>query len=119
MTVTARYDDAMALQRYTYSFRVHIEQRLVGSWWLIAAPRVRFADYSGSDAGRHDRTMSFVGGLKHEFNDNVSFTTLAGVEDRDSNVASKIPTSSWPAPASISNSTSSAPGEGASRHLPL
>ena len=34
-TVTMRVDDALAVQRYSYSARVEIEQRLVGPLWAV------------------------------------------------------------------------------------
>lgn len=88
-TMTARFDEALAIQRYSYSFRIEIEQRLIDQWWLIARPRVRYSDYVGAEAGRRDFTASLVSGLKYQFNPNVSFVAVAGVEDRSSNVTSR------------------------------
>lgn len=84
-----RFDDAFAMQRYNYSFRAEIEQRLTGSWWLLAKPRLRFSNYVGTEAGRRDVTASFVSGLKYEFTREVHFVMVAGYEDRASNVPSR------------------------------
>jgi hypothetical protein len=88
-SVSARYDETLAIERYSYNLRVEIEQRLVDSLWLVARPRMRFSDYVGSEAGRHDVSLSFVSGIKYVINPNVSFVTLGGVEHRNSNVASR------------------------------
>jgi hypothetical protein len=84
-----RFDDAFVLQRMNYSFRVEIEQRLVGSWWLIAKPRLRFSNYVGAEAGRRDVVASMVSGVKYEFTPDVHLAMVAGYEDRASNVPSK------------------------------
>lgn len=86
VTTTARAENDFSIERYSYSLRVDIEQRLVGAWWFIARPRVRYSDYVGREAGRRDTSLSMVAGLRYEFNDNIAFTTLAGVEERASNV---------------------------------
>ena len=88
-TVTVRLDDAFAVQRYTYGARVEIEQRLSGPWWAFVTPRIRYADYVGSEAGRRDTRVAIVGGLKYVFNDSVSARMLAGYENRSSNVAGR------------------------------
>jgi len=84
-----RFDDAFAVQRYTYGARVEIEQRLSGPWWAFVTPRLRYLDYVGSEAGRRDTRLAIVGGLKYVFNDSVSARMLAGYENRSSNVAGK------------------------------
>lgn len=84
-----RFDDSFSAERYTATVRADIERRLVGSWWIVAVPRLRYATYVGDEAGRKDFTASIVGGLKYEFNDNVSVRMLAGYENRMSNVADK------------------------------
>lgn len=81
---TARVENDFAIERYSYSARVEIEQRLAGAWWFIARPRVRYSDYVGREAGRRDTSLSMVAGLRYAFNDNLAFTTLAGVEERSS-----------------------------------
>ncbi len=88
-TATARFDDALVMQRTTFSFRVEIEQRLVDRWWLIARPRIRYSNYVGDEAGRRDVTVSLVSGVKYVFTENVSFAMLAGVENRSSNVPAR------------------------------
>jgi hypothetical protein len=87
--VTIRLDDAFAVQRYTYGARLEIEQRLAGPWWAFVTPRIRYLDFVGSEAGRHDMRIAIVGGLKYVFNDSVSARMLAGYENRSSNLASK------------------------------
>ena len=87
--VTARLDETFSAQRYSYGSRFDIERRLIGSWWAVAAARIRFSDYVGDDAGRWDTRLAVVGGLKYEFNDSVSARMVAGYEDRMSNVASR------------------------------
>ena len=52
-------------------------------------PRLRYADYVGSEAGRRDTRIAIVGGLKYVFNDSVSARMLAGYENRSSNVAGR------------------------------
>jgi hypothetical protein len=86
---TMRLDDALAVQRYTYSARVDVEQRLFDRLWFVVSPGVRYYDYVGTEAGRRDTRAAIVGGLRYMFNDSVSAQVLAGVEDRQSNVASK------------------------------
>lgn len=83
---TVRLDDALSVQRYTFSSRVDIEHRLFDSWWLVAMPRARYYDYVGVSAGRRDFLLAMLGGVKYEFNDNVNFTALAGYENNSSNV---------------------------------
>jgi hypothetical protein len=85
----ARLDDTLAVQRYTYSARVDIEQRLIGSWWFITTPRIRYSDYVNKEAGRLDVVLSMQAGLKYVINDSVSIRTLAGAEDRASNIKGK------------------------------
>lgn len=89
VNTTVRFDDNLTAQRYSYGLRIDIEQRLVGSWWLIATPRIRYDDYVGNNAVRRDTIVSVVAGLKYVIDDRVSFTTLAGVQDRASNITSK------------------------------
>jgi hypothetical protein len=90
-TVTAnlRFDDMFAAGRYTAGGNVDLQRRLTGSWWLVAIPRVRYSEYVGAEAGRHDLTASIVAGVKYEFNANVSARMLAGYENRMSNIASR------------------------------
>ena len=51
--------------------------------------RLRYYDYAAADAGRRDVLASVSTGLRYEFNDDVSFTTAVGYENRTSNVAGK------------------------------
>jgi hypothetical protein len=89
LVFTTRLGDDLAVQRYSYSFRISIEQWLFDRWWFVTTPRVRHLDYAGIEAGRHDTSLAVSAGLKYAFNDNVGLTVLAAVEDRTSNVASK------------------------------
>jgi hypothetical protein len=89
VSTTGRFDDAFAMQRMSYSFRMEIEQRLFDAWWLVARPRLRYSNYVGAEAGRRDVTASITSGLKYEFTRNVSFVMVAGYENRASNVASR------------------------------
>ena len=90
VTVTARLDEAFAVERYSYGVRLNIEQRLFGSrWWVFATPRVRYSDYVGAESGRRDARFAFATGLRYEFNEYVSAKVLAGYENRESNVASR------------------------------
>jgi hypothetical protein len=90
VTVTARLDDAFAVERYSYGVRFNIEQRLFGSrWWVFATPRVRYSDYVGADSGRRDARFAIASGLRYEINEYVSAKILAGYENRQSNVASR------------------------------
>jgi hypothetical protein len=82
-----RFDDTASAQRYSFTGRVDIERRLIGSWWLVAIPRIRYANYVGDEAGRRDFTASIVAGLRYDFNANISARMLAGYENRMSNVA--------------------------------
>ena len=84
-----RLDDAFTVQRYTYGARVEIEQRLSGPWWAFVTPRLRYLDYVGSEAGRRDKRVAIVGGLKYVINDSVSARMLAGYENRSSNIVGK------------------------------
>ena len=88
-TAAMRVDQAFAVQRYSYGARLDIEQRLWGSWWLVASPRLRHSDYAGSEAGRHDTRLAVVAGLKYKINDSVEAKVLAGFENRASNIASR------------------------------
>jgi hypothetical protein len=88
-TANLRLDDMFAAQRYTASGRLDVERRLVGSWWLVAIPRVRYSEYVGAEAGRRDFTASIVAGVKYQFNDSISVSALAGYENRMSNIADK------------------------------
>jgi hypothetical protein len=49
-------------------------------------PRLRYSTYVGDEAGRRDVAASLVAGLRYRFNESVSFTTLAGGENRTSTV---------------------------------
>jgi hypothetical protein len=89
VNATIRLNEALAVQRYNYSARFDIERRLLGSWWALAAVRFRYSDGVGSDAGRRDTRLAFVGGLKYEFNENVTARMLAGYEHRASNIAGR------------------------------
>jgi hypothetical protein len=85
-----RFGDDLALQRHTYSFRVNIQQQLADNWWFVATSRIRYADYVGIEAGRRDISLGLSAGLKYRICDSVGFTVLAAVEDRQSNIASKL-----------------------------
>lgn len=87
--VSARWDDALVMQRASYGFRVDIEQRLVDRWWVLFRPRVRYSAYTGDEAGRRDITVSLTSGLRYVFTENVSFSALGGVENRSSNVMAR------------------------------
>ena len=89
VNASIRLDDAFAMQRYNYRARFDIERRLLGAWWAVAAAQIRYSDYVGSEAGRRDTRLAFVGGLKYEFNESVTARMLAGYENRASNIASK------------------------------
>ena len=89
VNATIRLDEALVVQRYSYRARFDIERRLLGSWWAVAAAQIRYSDYVGSEAGRRDTRLAFVGGLKYEFNQSVSARMLAGYENRASNIAGK------------------------------
>jgi hypothetical protein len=84
MGAALRLDDNFSAERVSLAFSLDIERRLIGSWWFIARPRIRTSAYLGEQAGRQDLAMSLVAGAKYYFNDNVSFTTLAGGESRSS-----------------------------------
>jgi hypothetical protein len=86
---TIRLDEALAVQRYSYRARFDVERRLLGAWWAVAAVQIGYSDYVGSEAGRRDTRVAFVGGVKYEFNESVSARMLAGYENRSSNIASK------------------------------
>jgi hypothetical protein len=88
-TIAVRLDDAAQVQRYSYSGRLDIEQRLSGPWWLVVSPRIRYADYTGSDAGRRDLRVAIVGGLKYAINESLGIRMLAGYDNRASNIASR------------------------------
>jgi hypothetical protein len=79
-----RLDDNFSAERVSLALSLDIERRLTGSWWLIARPRIRASAYLGEQAGRQDLAMSLVAGARYYFNDNVSFTALAGGESRSS-----------------------------------
>ena len=63
------------------------QQRLIGNWWFITMPRIRYSAYVNDQSGRRDLSLSAVAGLRYRFNDNVSFRAVAGVEHLESNVA--------------------------------
>jgi len=86
---TMRLSDDLDVQRYSLGASFDIQQRLIGNWWFITMPRIRYSDYVGDQAGRRDLSISTVAGLRYRFNDNVSFTTLAGAENRMSTVSSQ------------------------------
>lgn len=88
-SAAVRFDDTLAAQRYTISGVIDIERRLIGSWWLIAVPRLRYSEYTGAEAGRRDLTASIVAGLKYAFNESVSAKMLAGYESRMSNLPNR------------------------------
>lgn len=88
-TVTVRFDDALMVQRYSYGGRIDIERRLSGPWWLVASPRIRYSDYSASDAGRRDLRMAIVAGLKYTINESLGIRMLAGYDNRASIMASR------------------------------
>jgi hypothetical protein len=77
------------VQRYTYHLRAEIEQRLYRDLWFVTAPRIRYADYVGVEAGRRDVSLSLLAGLKYELAPGVDFRTLVGVEDRSSTISGK------------------------------
>ena len=86
---TTRLDDAWVTQRYSVGVSFDIQQRLIGNWWFVTMPRIRYSSYVGAEAGRRDVSLSTVAGLRYRFNDHVSFTTLAGGESRSSTVVDK------------------------------
>jgi hypothetical protein len=89
LTGTMRFDDTWAVQRYSTGISFDIEQRLIGAWWFITMPRLRYSTYVGDEAGRRDLSLSMIAGLRYRFNESVSFTTLAGAESRSSTVADR------------------------------
>ena len=89
VTATMRLGDDLAVQRYTYQGRVEIEQRLYRDLWLVAAPRIRYLNYVGAEAGRRDVSVSLLAGFKYEIAKDIDFKALAGVEDRSSTIQSK------------------------------
>jgi hypothetical protein len=89
LTVSTRFGDDLGMQRTSYSFRVSVEQWLFDKWCFVATTRVRYADYTGIEAGRRDTSVGLSAGLKYAINDNVGVTMLAAVDDRTSNVPSK------------------------------
>ena len=86
---TMRLNENLAVQRYTYHMRVELEQRLYRDLWLVVAPRVRYLNYVGDEAGRRDVSVSLLAGFKYELAKDIDFRALAGVEDRSSTVQSK------------------------------
>jgi hypothetical protein len=89
VVASVRADESLAVQRYQYSLRVAVEQRLTGSWWIVAAPRFRYYDYVGTEAGRHDNRFAIVGGLKYQVNESVDLMMLTGYENRASNIMAR------------------------------
>lgn len=89
LTGTMRVDDMFVVQRYSAHISFDIEQRLYGAWWFITRPALRYSSYVNNEAGRHDLSLSTTVGLRYRFNESVSFTTLAGVENRSSTVAAR------------------------------
>jgi putative beta-barrel porin BBP2 len=89
ITAAARFNEFGAFQRNVYSLKMDIERRLFGRWWWVTTPRFRYYDYAAANAGRRDALASVSTGLRYEFNDDVSFTTAVGYEQRTSNVAGK------------------------------
>jgi len=84
-----RLGDAWSLERHTWNLKVDVEQRIVGRWWLVMTPRLRHYTFYGEDEGRRDLILSLSGGVRYEFNDDVSFTSAIGYEARGSNFADK------------------------------
>lgn len=88
-TLAMRADEGFTVQRYSYSARIDIEQRLAGPWWLVAASRFRRSDYVGGESGRHDTRLAILAGLKYQINESVDAKVLAGYENRASTIASR------------------------------
>ena len=88
--VTMRADETLAVQRYSFSGRFDIEQRLTQQWWFLASSRFRRLDYVGRESGRREARLAFVTGLKYVVTDSMSARMLAGWENRDSTVSSRI-----------------------------
>lgn len=87
LIANVRANEDLAVQRYGMTGRIDIERRLIGSWWLVASPRMRINYFVGAESGRRDLRTSIVGGLKYVFNDNLDARLLAGYEHQASNVA--------------------------------
>ncbi len=86
---TMRMDETFAVERYSYTARLDIEQQISGRLWWVVSPRFRALDYVGSEAGRHDMRLAAVTGLKYVINDNMSARFLVGFDSRTSTVASR------------------------------
>ena len=56
VSATMRMDDAFAVQRYSTTARLDIEQQISGPLWFVVSPRFRALDYVGSEAGRRHGT---------------------------------------------------------------
>lgn len=89
LTISTRFGDDLTMQRTSYSFRVSVEQWLFDKWCFVASTRIRYADYTGIEAGRRDTSLGVSAGLKYAINQSVGVTMLAAVDDRTSNVASR------------------------------
>jgi hypothetical protein len=89
VSASVRAGDSFSVERYGVSLRLQIEQRLYGSWWFVAAPRLRYTEYVGADAGRRDSRAAIVSGLRYDVNESVSASILAGYDSRSSTVASR------------------------------
>ena len=89
IAITARLDEFFTLQRNLYNFKIDFEKKLLDRWWLILTPRVRFYDYSDTQAGRQDLIASISTGIKYEINQDMNFTTTIGYESRRSNTPDK------------------------------
>jgi hypothetical protein len=84
--VTTRLDEALSVQRYSYSATLDIQRRMFGSWWFVVMPRMRYSDYVGSESGRRDTRLAILAGPKYVLNDSISARMLVGYESRTSNV---------------------------------
>jgi hypothetical protein len=79
LTISTRFGDDLAMQRTSYSFRISVEQWLFDKWCFVASTRMRYADYTGIEAGRRDTSLGVSAGLKYAINQSVGVTMLAAV----------------------------------------
>jgi hypothetical protein len=85
-----RFADDQSAQRAVYTLKADIKQLLVGNYYFVATPKLKFYQFTNDiNAGRRDWLPSITGGIEYDFNDSVSLTTAVGYETRKSNFDGK------------------------------
>src|SRR5262245_20332593 len=86
LAASYRFADEPSAQRYLYTLKLDLSQKITDNLSLVSTPKIRFYSFTdGINNGRHDQLFSMSGGLRYAFSPEVSLTTSASYEHRNSN----------------------------------